>query len=172
MEQDKIIALIKNGVDQNHQRQAWADLGAGSGAFTFVLSTLLQQESKIYAVDKNVQSLNKISVGAGIELIKRNQDLNDPIDFDEPLNGILLANALHYIKDKTSLIKSLRSKLTEDGRMIIVEYDITIGNQWVPFPISFGELKKMALAIEFKEVIKLAEVPSQYHRSMYSAMLR
>jgi ubiquinone/menaquinone biosynthesis C-methylase UbiE len=171
MELNKIIALIKNGVDQNHQRQVWADLGAGSGAFTVALSTLLQRESKIYAIDKNVQSLSQISVNSTIELIKLNQDLNDFLYFDEPLNGILLANALHYIQDKASLINSLRSKLTEGGRIVIVEYDIVTGNQWVPFPISFDELKKLTSAMGFKHVVKLAEVPSQYHRSMYSALL-
>ncbi len=171
MELERIKELIQNGVDQNHQRQVWAELGAGSGAFTYALSTLLMEQSKIYAVDKDVLLLNQISIKSTVELIKLNTDIKEQLHFDELLNGIMLANSLHYIQDKLSLIKSLRSVLKEDGRVMIVEYDITQGNQWVPFPISFPELKSLVLAAGFKKVIKLAEVPSLYHRSMYSALL-
>ncbi len=171
MELDKIIELIRNGVEQNHQRQVWADLGAGTGAFTYALSTLLIERSKIYAVDKDKQLLDQISVDSNVELVKLNQDFNEKLNFDEVLNGIILANALHFVQDKISLVKTLRADLLPGGRLIIVEYNITQGNQWVPFPISLIELKALALATGFKSIVKLAEVPSQYHRSMYSAML-
>jgi trans-aconitate methyltransferase len=168
---ERVKELIHNGVDQNKQRQVWADLGAGSGTFTYALSTLLNDQSKIYAVDKDVRLLNQISINPTIELIKWEKDFNEPLHFNEPLNGIMLANSLHYIQDKATLMKYLKSKLTHDGRVIVIEYDITQGNQWVPFPISFLALKFLTLSVGFKNVSKLAEVPSQYHRSMYSALL-
>jgi trans-aconitate methyltransferase len=171
MEREKIVELLKNGVDQNHQQQVWADLGAGSGAFTQALSSLLIEGSKIYAVDKDSRSLNIISVLSCIELIRLNSDFDQELRFDELLDGIILANSLHYIYDKTSLLKSLRSKLTTDGRVIVVEYDIAIGNRWVPFPITFDELGTLARNVGFHNVVKLGEIPSQYHRSMYSALL-
>ncbi len=172
MELNILFELIKNGVEQNNQRQVWADLGAGAGAFTYALSTLLFERSKIYAVDKDKRSLDQISIDSNVELVKLNQDFMDSLFFEDPLNGIILANALHFVLDKRSLVKSLRGHLLPDGRLIIIEYDITQGNQWVPFPIRFQELKSLALTAGFKKVIKLAEVRSQYHRSMYSALLR
>jgi trans-aconitate methyltransferase len=171
MEAMKIIELIKDGVVQNNQRQVWADLGAGSGAFTHALSGLLYEKSKIYAVDRDKQSLDQISIDSTIELVKMNRDFNDQLHFGEALNGILFANALHFVQEKIPLLKSLRSLLLPDGRLIIVEYDIRQGNQWVPFPVDFMELNVLALKAGFKNVVKLAEIPSQYHRSMYSALL-
>lgn len=171
MELDKIIELIINGVEQNHQRQVWLDLGAGAGAFTYALSTLLFEKSKIYAVDRDKQSMDQIKVDSNVELVKLNQDFNEKLNFDEVLNGVILANVLHFVQDKISLVKSLRADLLPGGRLIIIEYDITQGNQWVPFPIRFIELKALALATGFRNIVKLAEVPSQYHRTMYSAML-
>lgn len=171
MELNIIMELIKNGVDQNNQRQVWADLGAGTGTFTHALSKLLFEKSKIYALDKDKRSLDQISIDSKVELVKLNQDFNDKHYFNEDLDGIILANALHFVQDKTSLLKSLRGNLLPGGRLIIIEYDITQGNQWVPFPINFMELKALAIAAGFKNVAKLAEVPSQYHRSMYSARL-
>jgi ubiquinone/menaquinone biosynthesis C-methylase UbiE len=171
MELDNIVALIKNGVEQNYQRQVWADLGAGTGAFTHALSTLLNGKSMIYAVDKDMRSMDQISIDADVELVKLNQDFTEKLYFDEGLNGIVLANALHFIQNKTSLIKSLQSNLLPDGRIIIVEYGITHGNQWVPFPVNFTSLNALAVEAGFKNVVKLVELPSQYHRSMYSAML-
>ncbi len=171
MEQEKIIELIKNGVDQNHQRQVWADLGAGGGAFTRALSSLLMEGSKIYAVDKDSRSLNKISIESTVELIKLNKDFDENLHFDESLNGVILANSLHYIHDKASVFTSLRGKLAIDGRVIVIDYDIAVGNQWVPYPITFNELEALARNVGFHDVVKLGEVPSQYHRSMYSALL-
>ena len=140
MDFDRVIALIKNGVEQNNQRQVWADLGAGKGAFTHALSTLLIEKSKIYAVDKDKQFLDQISLDPSVELVKLEQDFTERIYFDELLNGIIMANAMHFVEDKSSLIKSLRKNLLPEGRLIIVEYDIIQGNSWVPFPISFMEL--------------------------------
>jgi ubiquinone/menaquinone biosynthesis C-methylase UbiE len=171
MEIEKLVELIKNGVDQNRQQQVWADLGAGSGAFTQALSSLLMEGSKIYAVDKDSYSLNIISIESTIEFIKLNRDFGKELQFDELLDGIILANSLHYIHDKTSLLKSLRSKLATNGRVIVVEYDIAIGNRWVPFPITSDELGTLARNVGFHNVVKLGEIPSQYHSSMYSALL-
>ena len=42
---------------------SWADLGAGSGAFTFALRELSGPTANIYAVDKDRASLNELEKG-------------------------------------------------------------------------------------------------------------
>ena len=54
------VRLLRDGVP--HEPGTWADLGAGSGAFTLALADLLPPGSLIYAVDKDA-ALKVVSAG-------------------------------------------------------------------------------------------------------------
>src|SRR5688572_11426004 len=94
------VNLIKPAnLDKNPA--SWADLGAGSGAFTFALRELIGSSAHIYAVDKDLSSLNELKK----EYEKRfenSDNLNIIVgDFSKPLtlpllDGILMANSLHF----------------------------------------------------------------------------
>jgi len=143
MELTVAIRLIDKGVTPARVNQVWADLGCGSGLFTSALSTLLPAGSTVHAIDKL---------------------------FD--LDGILMANSLHYVNDKASLFDTLKSSMKPSGKFIIVEYERSTSNQWVPFPIRFEKLQVLALSLGFKKVTKLAETSSAYSQGgMYSAVL-
>jgi Trans-aconitate methyltransferase len=169
MELVTAIQLIKNGVHQNDQRQVWADLGAGNGLFTQALSTLLFASSKIYAIDKKNSAPFKINME--VELVSMQMDFSKEWK-TELLDGIILANAFHFIEDKSTLLNRLIQKLKPYGRIIIVEYDIEEGNVWVPYPINFETLTKLATDLAFQKIERLADTPSLYHRGIYSAVLR
>src|SRR5262245_50048897 len=83
----------------------WADFGAGSGAFTLALRELIGLNATIYAVDKDRNSLNQLEAahrarfGASPNLILLSTDFSRPLDIP-PLDGIVMANSLHYCKDK------------------------------------------------------------------------
>jgi len=166
------LNLIEPGVERINTKQIWADLGAGNGIFTHALSRLLPAGSMIYAVDMNSTRMSSISLWEQVTLKIIQADFVSSAWNTEPLNGILMANALHFVKEKESFLKKLKERLTPGGRLLIVEYEMEKGNTWVPYPISFQKLSAIATSSDFSSVKKLIEVPSVYEgRMIYSAVI-
>lgn len=152
----------------------WADLGCGNGTFTLALATLMQPESIIYAIDSNASSLKQIpSSYHSIKIEKQKIDfVNENLNLKN-LDGILMANSLHYVKDKKSLLKKLLEKMKENGSFLIVEYDTEIPvPRWVPYPTSFSALKELFIEIGYTNIQKLHERKSVYSKMMYSALIK
>lgn len=173
MELNVAVRLIKRGVDKNSEHKVWADLGSGKGLFTQALSTLLSGNSKIYAVDKDSQPFQDIVSNKDVTIERIRKDfVHDDLGL-EPLDGIIMANAFHFIEDKTALLTSMRKLLKPGGRIIFVEYDTDQPNPWVPYPISFLSLLAFAKANGIHDITKLDEEPSIYDRAeIYSAVLK
>jgi SAM-dependent methyltransferase len=51
------------------------------------------------------------------------------------LDGILMANAMHYFKDKEAVLRQIHSFLKPIGTFLLVEYNVDSGNPWVPYPL-------------------------------------
>ena len=87
---------------------SWADLGAGSGAFTLATRELIGPTASIYAVDKDRHSLNQLEqayrarFGDSQNLHLINGDFSRALDIP-PLDGIVMANSLHFFKDKEKI---------------------------------------------------------------------
>src|SRR6185312_556560 len=166
------IALIKTDKIDSFKAATWADLGCGSGLFTNALASLLADESTIYAADKNLSSFHKDSSLKSI-LIKP-VELNferTPLPFNN-LDGILMANSLHYVKNKKVFFEKIKTCLNAIGCFLIVEYDMETANHWVPYPISFLSLKKLFHDVGFSFVEKISERPSAFNRgNLYSAIV-
>ncbi len=172
MEQTVAIRLLEKGIEKT-SRAVWADLGAGSGVFTKALATLLGESNMVYAVDKDEAAL-QFNLHRDLLNVKtitadfNKDELNLP-----PLDGILMANSLHYIKSKLSFVTKLKTMLKPQGRLVIVEYDTLAANTWVPYPIDFKSLTKLMSEAGFSSVIKLDEEPSRFrHGSIYSALVQ
>lgn len=157
----------------SNDTETWADLGCGTGTFTLALATQLEAGSIIYAVDKSRQALNKIPDEYNSNnIIKYEKDFTE-FDLPQKLDGILMANSLHYVNDKTSFIKKISAHLKVNANILIVEYDTDESNHWVPFPISFQSLKSLFESCGFSAIKKLNEHPSIYRRAnMYSAVIK
>lgn len=172
MELASAISLIQHGIVKTAQPQIWADLGAGKGLFTNALSTQLASGSTIFAIDKSARELQHISIADTILLEKVVADflkveLNMAI-----LEGVIMANTLHFVKDASAFLIKVRKRIKPSGRIIIVEYEMTTPNQWVPYPIGFDKIKILAKQTGFAAPSRLAETPSVFNnRKIYSALL-
>lgn len=172
MQHKDAVQLLKGGIAPT-MKSTWADLGCGEGTFTKALATLLSPGSTIYAIDKNKSALNHLPELFNEVIIQKKEldFVRDEIPWHN-LHGILMANSLHFAKDKITLLTRISSQLNSSGKLLLVEYDLTHGNQWVPYPLPFEKLPQLAASIGFSKVIKLSERPSLYNRAnIYSALL-
>jgi ubiquinone/menaquinone biosynthesis C-methylase UbiE len=163
--QDDLLDLLRGGIDSTGGR--WADLGAGEGAFTLALARLLGPDAHVTAVDKDARSLR--AIGHGIET--RVADFTKPLDLHD-LDGVVMANSLHFVRDKGPVLESVQAMLKPGGRLIMIEYGSDRGNPWVPHPMSFETWRRLADEVGLQGTVLLHTVPSRYLGSIYSALSR
>src|SRR5512141_1773196 len=109
----------------------WADLGAGSGAFTLALRELIGTEATIYVVDKDRGALQRLEAAhrsrfpSADHLVPLNQDFSRPLDVATSttgrlpaLDGVVMANSLHYFKDKEKVLRHVREFLKPNGALL------------------------------------------------------
>lgn len=158
----------------SNNKQVWADLGCGTGTFTLALAHYLSPGSKIIAIDKKKKVLKEIPENfKHVQIEKKVANFKKNSFPLKNMDGILLANSLHYVRKKEAFITKLKEALKPDGALLIVEYDTNIFNPWVPFPISFKRLVKTFKEAGFTSIEKIGEMPSRYNRSnLYSAIIQ
>jgi len=167
------VQLISHQATNLNKPTRWADLGCGTGFFTNVLSSMLAKGSTIYAVDTDASAVKKVNIAEGINLETFVFDFTKTAWPFTALNGILLANALHYVKDKNTLAERLKKHFAADGCVLIVEYDTNAANPWVPYPISYQVLKELCVQHSFSSIEKIGEMPSAFGRAnLYGALIK
>jgi trans-aconitate methyltransferase len=170
MEHADAVALIDGGVERTGVAQQWADLGAGGGTFTRALAALLPTGSTIHAMDRDARALAEIPARFR-EVHVRTQvgDMQAPLPWMD-LDGILLANALHYVVDQPAFVQRLAQHLKPHGRFLLVEYEHQSPNPWVPYPVGFAALQRL---FPERTVTRLHERPSAFGRALlYAAVVR
>jgi ubiquinone/menaquinone biosynthesis C-methylase UbiE len=170
--QSELIGLLREGIDS--QGGEWADLGAGEGAFTLALAELVGPGAHITAVDRDGGALHRLAEEMGrrhptTRLDVLNADFRRPLAL-AGLDGVVMANSLHFLRDKRDVLAAVRAMLRPGGRLIVVEYGADRGNPWVPHPFSYQRWEGMAADAGFERTRRLGTVPSRYLGSMYSAV--
>ncbi len=153
----------------------WADLGAGSGAFTLALRELTGPEAVIYAVDRDRTRLRELERNfqarfgdsPNLKIVQGDFTKSPALP---PLEGILMANSLHFFRHKEDVLRQVGSALKQGGLLLVVEYNVDAGNLWVPHPFSFETYRGLAQRAGFSEPRLLATRPSSFLRGFYSAM--
>ena len=172
MQLSEAISLINSEHLNQSVPAEWADLGCGSGLFSHALAHFLPEGSRIHAIDKAV-ILKPQVLANGVQLLPAQKDfVTDELALP-PLDGVLMANALHYVKDKPLLIEKLKRALKTEGCFLIVEYDTDKPVPvWVPYPTSFSTLSRLFQSAGYRSVEKLGERPSRYGRgNLYAALI-
>ena len=156
------------------QDGTYADFGAGGGSFTLALRELIGPDAAIYAVDNDRASLRELETNYRARfnttrnLILFKDDFTLDLDIP-PLDGIVMANSLHFFKDKVSILRHIRRFLKPKGVLILVEYNVDVGNMWVPYPFSFNVCRVLMKRAGFTEPRLLARTPSSFLNEFYSA---
>ena len=150
----------------------WADLGAGTGTFTRALAHILGPGSTIYAVDRDQHAIAKLERAGtieGVKLIALVGDFTSALELPGALDGILLANALHFVAEPARVLKHLVEWLRPGGSVVLIEYDHRRANRWVPYPIDSARLPEIGAEAGMPEPVISGTMPSRYSGTMYIA---
>lgn len=153
----------------------WVDLGAGMGTFAQALATLLPAGSVVEAVDRDPQAVRTLArlaergVGA-VRIDARAGDLTQPGVVRGPLDGILLANALHFVaaERQGAVLRDLADALAPTGCLVVIEYDDRAASRWVPAPVPLARLRALMPA-SLAPPIEIGRLASAYGGTLYAA---
>jgi ubiquinone/menaquinone biosynthesis C-methylase UbiE len=166
------VGLIRDGVTGTGQR--WLELGAGRGAFTLALADLLGPGAEIVAVDRDAGDLATLTSNMNrqfpaVRLTTVVADFSLALPVEPVFDGLLAANALHFVRDPAAVIANVRPLLRPGARVVVVEYDSDTGNPWVPFPFSFRTWQATATGIGLLDTQLVGRVPSRFLGAIYAA---
>jgi len=102
-----------------------ADLGSGTGYFTWHLAKSVGARGTVYAVDINSASLDMIfkeMVARGTPNVRPvHADLQDP-KLPEPVDLVFSCDVYHLMNDRVTYFRTLASSLKSGGRVAILDF--------------------------------------------------
>lgn len=175
MNQTEMVAMIRAGVAQ--PGGVWADMGAGTGNFTWALAELLGRQATIYALDRDARAIaaqqqRLHSDPPQATILPRQADVVRPLNLPA-LDGILAANLLHFVVDQVGLLLRFREQLQPTGQFVIVEYEQPTPIAWVPYPLPFARLAEIAQTAGMPAPVQVGTRRSPSSgRVLYAAMIK
>ena len=103
-----------------------ADIGAGSGYFTFRLAHHVGEKGKIYAVDvspdmirhlnRRIRELKAMNVTAVLS------DADDPLLADASIDRFFFSDSWHHIENQTKYLSAIQRMLKPGGEVIMIDF--------------------------------------------------
>jgi arsenite methyltransferase len=103
-----------------------ADIGAGSGYFTFRLAHHVGDTGKIYAVDVSPDMI--LHINRRIRELKAENVVSILADPDDPLlpnasvNRFFFSNSWHHIESQTSYLSLVKKMLKPGGEIVMIDF--------------------------------------------------
>lgn len=114
-----------------------ADIGSGSGLFTYRAAEKTGADGIVYAVDVNEHLLHHIEkecTEKGIKNVTTVQaEEHDPM-IPEPVDLIYIFDTLHYIEKQDAYVQRMSSYLKAGGRIAVISFY----QNWPPLSIKFS----------------------------------
>lgn len=105
--------------------QAIADVGAGSGYFTFRFAGAVGPLGKVYAVDIDPEMTEYIARQAGARGLAHIETVPAAVDdpkIPQPVDLIFVSNTYHHLQNRADYFRRVQRYLRPGGRVAIVEY--------------------------------------------------
>lgn len=103
-----------------------ADIGAGSGYFTFRLSHFVGDKGKVYAVDVSPDMI--LHINRRIRELKVNNvisilaDPDDPLLADRSVNRFFFSDSWHHIENRTKYLSLMKRMLKPGGEVVMIDF--------------------------------------------------
>ena len=170
------IDFLRPAVDRDHR--IWAELGAGSGTFTAALAHILPSHATIYAIDNDARAVRALrelrlprTAPAVVPIEGDVQQLHTVAELPSEIDAAVLANVLHFFQHPSDVLMRVTARLRTHGHIVLVEYDRTAANQWVPYPVPVAHVPRIAAAAGLDWQGTVSERPSRYQGRMYCGVL-
>ena len=133
------------------QGKTIADIGSGTGYFTFHLAYL---DAKIIAIDIDQEMLAHIDMFKkklpdelipNIETRLAKED--DPLLQKEEVDHAIIINTIGYIDEMTNYLRTLKRGIIRDGSVVIVDYKLATGKIHAPSPEVLVTAEEVASAL-------------------------
>jgi arsenite methyltransferase len=145
-----------------------ADIGAGSGYFTFRLAHHVGDTGKIYAVDVSPdmilhinRRIRELKVDNVISILA---DPDDPLLLDASVNRFFFSNSWHHIDNPTKYLALMKKMLKPAGEIMIIDFhkkDLPVGPP-MPMKIAREDLIKQMESNGFRLAKEHTFLPYQY----------
>lgn len=103
-----------------------ADIGAGSGYFTFQVADAVGPTGHVLALDIAPEMLQfldmRVKARKAANVTLRQVTRDDAQLPPGSVDTILMIDTIHYVKDRTAYARKLRPSLAEGGRLVVIDY--------------------------------------------------
>jgi ubiquinone/menaquinone biosynthesis C-methylase UbiE len=111
-----------------------ADIGAGSGYFTFRLSHFVGDKGKVYAVDVSPDMIlhinRRIRETKTTNIVSMLADTDDPLLPDRSVNRFFICDVWHHVENQTKYLSLMKKMLKPGGEVVMIDFhkkDLPIG---------------------------------------------
>jgi ubiquinone/menaquinone biosynthesis C-methylase UbiE len=103
-----------------------ADIGAGSGYFTFRLSHFVGAKGKIYAVDVSpdmIKHINRrIRETKTTNVVSVLADSDDPLLADRSVDRFFICDVWHHIENQKKYLELMKGMLKPGGEIVVIDF--------------------------------------------------
>jgi ubiquinone/menaquinone biosynthesis C-methylase UbiE len=145
-----------------------ADIGAGSGYFTFRLALHVGEKGKVYAVDVSPEMILHINRRARemktTNVVSILADPDDPLLPDGSVNRFFFCDSWHHIANQTKYLSLMRRMLKPGGEVVMIDFhkkDLPIGPP-IQMKIAREDLIKQMESNGFRLAKEHTFLPYQY----------
>jgi len=145
-----------------------ADIGAGSGYFTFHLARHVGDKGKVYAVDVSPEMI--LHVNRRIRESKANNvvtvlaDPDDPLLPDRSVNRFFFSDSWHHIENQSKYLSLMKRMLKPGGEVVMIDFhkkELPVGPP-MQMKIAREDLIKQMQANGFRLSKEHSFLPHQY----------
>jgi ubiquinone/menaquinone biosynthesis C-methylase UbiE len=113
-----------------------ADLGAGSGEFTFAAQRAVGGSGRVFAIEVQKELVPRIKNSAQGMNLPRNleviwgdvEEIGGSELRDGAVNGVIAANLLFQLEDRDNFVNEVNRILKPGGRVLLVDWSDSFGN--------------------------------------------
>jgi SAM-dependent methyltransferase len=127
----------------------------------------------VYAVDRDARAIQRLeglaTSSSTATVVALRADFADLHELPE-LDGALMANSLHFVRDQAGALRGVVTRLRPGGRLVLVEYEGRRASPWLPFPVPLARFERLAAEVGLSAPTVMGQRPSRFGGELYAAV--